>query len=245
MAAVGADVRARSSSTSPPRSSIPAQPLCRQYRVVLHAHDGARLRHHLAAHAQRPRHRRRRGGARAPRRCRPDRGLPLRKRRAHRQCRHRHDGAQPVHRGHRPGARPVLDRRHASVIEECNEVPVTRGIPTPATSSTPPSPARTRTRSRRAWTRRNGRARTVWDVPYLPIDPKDLGRSYEAIIRVNSQSGKGGVAYLMAVGASPRVAARPPGRLRPQVQQIADARGGELTSRRAPRRVQRGLPRHT
>src|SRR5271155_988395 len=36
-----------------------------------------------------------------------------------------------------------------------------------------------------------------WEVPYLPIDPKDLGRSYEAVIRVNSQSGKGGVAYLL------------------------------------------------
>src|SRR5438552_14273827 len=38
-------------------------------------------------------------------------------------------------------------------------------------------------------------AREVWEVPYLPIDPKDVGRTYEAIIRVNSQSGKGGVAY--------------------------------------------------
>ncbi len=38
---------------------------------------------------------------------------------------------------------------------------------------------------------------TLWDVPYLPIDPADLGRSYDAIIRVNSQSGKGGVAYLL------------------------------------------------
>ncbi len=37
----------------------------------------------------------------------------------------------------------------------------------------------------------------VWEVPYLPIDPKDIGRSYESIIRINSQSGKGGVAYLM------------------------------------------------
>jgi len=37
----------------------------------------------------------------------------------------------------------------------------------------------------------------VWEVPYLPVDPKDLGRSYEAIIRINSQSGKGGVAYIM------------------------------------------------
>jgi 2-isopropylmalate synthase len=38
----------------------------------------------------------------------------------------------------------------------------------------------------------------AWDIPYLPIDPKDVGRSYEAVIRVNSQSGKGGVAYIMA-----------------------------------------------
>jgi 2-isopropylmalate synthase len=38
---------------------------------------------------------------------------------------------------------------------------------------------------------------TTWEVPYLPVDPKDLGRSYEAIIRINSQSGKGGIAYIM------------------------------------------------
>ena len=37
----------------------------------------------------------------------------------------------------------------------------------------------------------------VWEVPYLPIDPHDVGRTYEAIIRVNSQSGKGGVAYIL------------------------------------------------
>lgn len=37
----------------------------------------------------------------------------------------------------------------------------------------------------------------IWDIPYLPIDPKDLGRSYDAVIRVNSQSGKGGIAYLL------------------------------------------------
>jgi len=41
------------------------------------------------------------------------------------------------------------------------------------------------------------RADDMWDVPYLPVDPHDLGRSYEAIVRVNSQSGKGGVAYVL------------------------------------------------
>jgi hypothetical protein len=37
----------------------------------------------------------------------------------------------------------------------------------------------------------------TWEVPYLPIDPADVGRSYEAVIRVNSQSGKGGIAYVL------------------------------------------------
>ena len=41
------------------------------------------------------------------------------------------------------------------------------------------------------------RSNVTWEVPYLPIDPKDIGRSYEAVIRVNSQSGKGGMAYLL------------------------------------------------
>jgi len=44
---------------------------------------------------------------------------------------------------------------------------------------------------------REATGQTLWEVPYLPIDPADVGRSYEAVIRVNSQSGKGGVAYLM------------------------------------------------
>ena len=45
--------------------------------------------------------------------------------------------------------------------------------------------------------RRARGATTLWEVPYLPIDPSDLGRTYESVIRVNSQSGKGGVAYLL------------------------------------------------
>jgi 2-isopropylmalate synthase len=70
----------------------------------------------------------------------------------------------------------------------------------------------------------------VWDVPYLPIDPKDVGRTYEAIIRVNSQSGKGGVAYLME---SEHHLDLPRGLqvdFAQKVQSIADARGGELTA---------------
>ena len=57
---------------------------------------------------------------------------------------------------------------------------------------------------------------TIWDVPYLPIDPADLGRSYDAVIRVNSQSGKGGVSYLLAARARARFAAPPADRIQPR-----------------------------
>ncbi|MSO58174.1 MAG: 2-isopropylmalate synthase [Thermoleophilia bacterium] len=68
----------------------------------------------------------------------------------------------------------------------------------------------------------------VWDVPYLPIDPKDLGRSYEAIIRVNSQSGKGGVAYLMETEHSLDLPRGLQVDFAQRVQAITDARGGEV-----------------
>jgi len=70
----------------------------------------------------------------------------------------------------------------------------------------------------------------VWDVPYLPIDPKDVGRSYEAIIRVNSQSGKGGVAYLMQSEHHLELPRGLQVDFARKVQQITDARGGELTA---------------
>jgi 2-isopropylmalate synthase len=69
----------------------------------------------------------------------------------------------------------------------------------------------------------------VWDVPYLPIDPVDLGRSYEAIIRVNSQSGKGGVAYLMEAEHHLELPRGLQVDFAQKVQGITDARGGELT----------------
>jgi 2-isopropylmalate synthase len=69
----------------------------------------------------------------------------------------------------------------------------------------------------------------VWDVPYLPIDPQDLGRSYEAIIRVNSQSGKGGVAYLMETEHHLSLPRGMQVDFAQHVQAITDLRGGELT----------------
>ncbi len=70
----------------------------------------------------------------------------------------------------------------------------------------------------------------VWDVPYLPIDPKDLGRTYEAIIRVNSQSGKGGVAYLLQTEYGLDLPRGLQMEFAQAVQAITDSRGGELTA---------------
>jgi 2-isopropylmalate synthase len=70
----------------------------------------------------------------------------------------------------------------------------------------------------------------VWDVPYLPIDPLDLGRTYEAIIRVNSQSGKGGVAYLMETEHHLELPRGLQIDFAQKVQAITDARGDELTA---------------
>ncbi len=69
----------------------------------------------------------------------------------------------------------------------------------------------------------------VWDVPYLPIDPKDVGRSYEAIIRVNSQSGKGGVAYVLKTEHHLELPRRLQIEFSKAIQKIADSEGGEVT----------------
>src|SRR5690606_4162532 len=69
-----------------------------------------------------------------------------------------------------------------------------------------------------------------WAVPYLPVDPKDLGRSYEAVIRVNSQSGKGGVAYLLKTGHALDLPRKLQIEFSGVVQAKTDAEGGEVTS---------------
>jgi len=69
-----------------------------------------------------------------------------------------------------------------------------------------------------------------WAVPYLPIDPKDLGRSYEAVIRVNSQSGKGGVAYLLKTDHALDLPRKLQIEFSAVVQSKTDTEGGEVTS---------------
>ncbi|MEA2091439.1 MAG: alpha-isopropylmalate synthase regulatory domain-containing protein, partial [Campylobacterota bacterium] len=69
-----------------------------------------------------------------------------------------------------------------------------------------------------------------WEVPYLPIDPQDVGRTYESIIRINSQSGKGGVAYILEKNFGYQL----PKAMHPEigkiVQAVTDERGRELSS---------------
>lgn len=70
----------------------------------------------------------------------------------------------------------------------------------------------------------------TWAVPYLPIDPKDVGRTYEAVIRVNSQSGKGGVAYIMRTEHRLELPRRLQIEFSHVVQQQTDDEGGEVTA---------------
>jgi 2-isopropylmalate synthase len=70
----------------------------------------------------------------------------------------------------------------------------------------------------------------IWDMPYLPIDPKDLGRSYEAVIRVNSQSGKGGISYLLEAEYGIELPRRLSIEFSQVVQAVMDVQGREMSA---------------
>lgn len=72
----------------------------------------------------------------------------------------------------------------------------------------------------------------IWEVPYLPIDPQDVGRSYEAIIRINSQSGKGGIAYILQADYGLNLPRNLQVEFREIIQNITDDEGKELPSKR-------------
>jgi 2-isopropylmalate synthase len=72
----------------------------------------------------------------------------------------------------------------------------------------------------------------LWEVPYLPIDPKDVGRSYEAIIRINSQSGKGGIAYVLQADYGLNLPRNLQVEFSRDIQEITDVEGKEVPSRR-------------
>ena len=158
-----------------------------------------RLADHQPAHAQRSRHRRRRDGTGLARRRGPRRRHALRQWRAHRQSRHRHRRAESLHARHRPGARFQRHQRAARSLRALHRhdrpaAPAVRRR-TGLHRVQRLAPGRDQERARRVGRQSDGRQ--PWDVPYLAIDPRDIGREYREVIRVNSQSGKGGVAYLL------------------------------------------------
>src|SRR3954453_2502976 len=128
------------------------------------------------------------------------------------------------------GSALVLLEDVKRIVEECNELPVHPRHPWvgelvyTAFSGSHQDAIK---KGMYAW-RRSGDA--VWDVPYLPIDPQDVGRSYEAIIRVNSQSGKGGVAYLLASRYGLELPRGLQVEFAQRVQAITDLQGGELSA---------------
>ena len=74
------------------------------------------------------------------------------------------------------------------------------------------------------------KAATGWSVPYLPVDPADVGRSYDSVIRVNSQSGKGGIAWLLETGYGIVMPRRLQVEFSAEVQRHTDAHGGEMSA---------------
>jgi 2-isopropylmalate synthase len=117
-----------------------------------------------------------------------------------------------------------------AIVEECNELPVHPRHPYVGDLVYTAFSGSHQDAIKKGMDAQERSGSVIWDVPYLPIDPKDLGRSYEAIIRVNSQSGKGGVAYLLASDHQLELPRGLQIDFARRVQQITDARGGELST---------------
>jgi 2-isopropylmalate synthase len=132
------------------------------------------------------------------------------------------------------GVDPQLDLSQLdeakAIVEECNELPVHPRHPWVGELVYTAFSGSHQDAIKKGMYAQQQESSEVWDVPYLPIDPADLGRSYEAIIRVNSQSGKGGVAYLMETEHSLELPRGLQVDFAQKVQAITDVRGDELTA---------------
>jgi 2-isopropylmalate synthase len=132
------------------------------------------------------------------------------------------------------GVDPALDLSELDdarrIVEECNELPVHPRHPYVGELVYTAFSGSHQDAIKKGMDAQERSGSEVWDVPYLPLDPKDVGRDYEAIIRVNSQSGKGGVAYLMKTEHNLDLPRGLQIDFAQKVQAITDARGGELTA---------------
>jgi 2-isopropylmalate synthase len=116
------------------------------------------------------------------------------------------------------------------IVEQCNELPVHPRHPWAGELVYTAFSGSHQDAIKKGMYAQQRSASEVWDVPYLPIDPKDVGRDYEAIIRVNSQSGKGGVAFLLASEYGLDLPRGLQVEFAQTVQAITDAKGGELSA---------------
>jgi 2-isopropylmalate synthase len=132
------------------------------------------------------------------------------------------------------GVDPKLDLSELDearrVVEECNELPVHPRHPYIGELVYTAFSGSHQDAIKKGMDAQERAGSNEWDVPYLLIDPKDVGRDYEAVIRVNSQSGKGGVAYLMKTEHHLDLPRGLQVDFAQKVQAITDARGGELTA---------------
>jgi 2-isopropylmalate synthase len=132
------------------------------------------------------------------------------------------------------GVDPLLDLTELDearrIVEECNELPVHPRHPYVGELVYTAFSGSHQDAIKKGMDAQERAGSATWDVPYLPIDPKDVGRDYEAVIRVNSQSGKGGVAYLMKAEHHLDLPRGLQIDFAQKVQAITDARGGELTA---------------
>ncbi len=147
------------------------------------------------------------------------------------------------------GVDPELDLSRIdeakAIVEECNELPVHPRHPSVGELVYTAFSGSHQDAIKKGMDAQERSGSPVWDVPYLSIDPLDVGRTYEAIIRVNSQSGKGGVAYLMEVDHHLELPRGLQVDFARKVQAIADARGGELTSAELMAAFQRSYLDHS
>jgi 2-isopropylmalate synthase len=117
-----------------------------------------------------------------------------------------------------------------AIVEECNELPVHPRHPYAGELVYTAFSGSHQDAIKKGMYAQQRSQSELWDVPYLAIDPMDVGRSYEAIIRVNSQSGKGGVSYLMETEHHLELPRGLQVDFAQKVQAITDARGDELTA---------------
>lgn len=132
------------------------------------------------------------------------------------------------------GVHPGLDfsdlSKVVSTVEHCNQIPVHPRHPYAGELVFTAFSGSHQDAIKKGFADNEMRNDDVWEVPYLPIDPADLGASYEAVIRVNSQSGKGGVAWVLEQDHGLQLPRRQQVDFSRKVQEIADRTGIEQTS---------------